>query len=74
MLDSIKTMEHCDEDTVLVLADEVDVETSTSTSSTMVRSMMFNICLYSKYGSCLNLCNRLIDIFISGVKVNVHKN
>ena len=51
MLDSVKTMEHCD--TVLVLGDEVDVETSTLTSSTMVRSMMFNVCLYSKYGGCL---------------------
>lgn len=36
VLDSIKTMEHCDEDTVLVLGDE----TSTTTSSTTVRSMM----------------------------------
>ena len=61
MLDSIKTM---DEETVLVLGDKADVEMSTSTSSTMVRSMMFNVCLYSgyiKYDSCLNLCNRLIE-------------
>ena len=35
MLDSIKTMEHYDEHTSLVLGDEVDVETST-----MVRCMV----------------------------------
>ena len=35
MLDYIKTMEHCNDDTVLVLGNEVDVETST-----MVRCMV----------------------------------
>ena len=29
MLDYIKAMEHCNDDTVLVLGDEVEVETST---------------------------------------------
>ena len=35
MLDHIKTMEHCNEDTVLILGDEVDVE-----MTTLVRCMV----------------------------------